>query len=80
MLQYFYMMTVLEKALEAARKLPENAQAEMALDIMERVAAFGTSLLSPTQDAEIRRRLSKPPEYVSEDEMRAFFGKHHVEL
>ena len=74
------MMTVLEKALEAARALPENAQAEMALDIMDRVAAFGGSLLSPAQDAEIRRRLSKPPQYASEEQMRAFFAKHHVDL
>ena len=29
------MMTTLEKAMDAARHLPENAQTELALDIME---------------------------------------------
>ena len=74
------MTNVLDKALEAARRLPEDAQSEMALDIMERVAAYGTSLLSPTQDAEIRRRLAQMPQYAPEDQMQAFFAHHKVGL
>ena len=75
-----YMMTVLEKAMDAARHLPENAQAELALDIMERVATSNTSLLSPAQDAEIRRRLSLSPQYVSDEHMQTFFAQHNVNL
>ena len=74
------MTTVLDKAIEAARQLPEDAQAELALEIMERVNAAGTSLLSTEQDAEIRRHLNAVPQYASDEQMQEFFAKHHVDL
>lgn len=72
------MIITLDDAVAAARRLPESTQSAIAVEILERVQAFGRSQLIADQQAEVRRRLAEPRQIADEAEVRQFFERHGV--
>ena len=73
------MAKLLEQAIAKLRKLPSARQdeaAELVLSVVEQEPE--TIHLSETQVAEVERRLSKPTEYTTHADVRAFFEKRGV--
>lgn len=70
----------LDRAVKAVRELPEEAQEAIAHELMERVSEFSRSHLSDEQREEVRRRLSKPRRYASDDEVKAVLRRYNPAL
>jgi hypothetical protein len=70
------MTQLLERAIQKAKTLSDLRQdevGEMLLDLVEQDNS--TLRLSPSQQAEVRRRLATPENFATEEEKRAFFNK-----
>lgn len=73
------MTKLLEEAIARLRSLPQGEQdaaAELVMDVMAHDA--GTVVLTPQQQAEVRRRLERVDELASHDRVRAYFKKQAV--
>jgi hypothetical protein len=70
----------LDKAVEAARRLPENAQAELAAELMERVEDVSTPERPEDRQRLIKDRLSKPLEAITRDELMAMLRRYNPAL
>lgn len=69
--------TNLDTAVEAVRKLPEEAQETIAHELMETVRVYRHLRLSEEQREEVRRRLAEPdPEMASDKEVEAVFNRY----
>ena len=71
--------TLLDQALNAARKLPQQTQDAIAADIIERVGDYDSAKLTPEQEAEVERRLSQPAHYASDARVTAFFARFGIQ-
>lgn len=68
--------TNLDRAFEAVRKLPQEAQDAIADNLMEAVSNYQHLRLTKDQREEVRRRLSEQnPEIATEAQVRAFFKR-----
>ncbi len=68
------MTKLLEQAIERLRALPSERQDAAAELLNELIETDPSALqLTPEQQAEVKRRLTQPTEYVSHDQVRAFF-------
>jgi hypothetical protein len=68
------MTTLLQNAFDKAKTLPNHRQDEVGEMILAILAQDNSELgLSESQQVEIRNRLAKPVELVSEAEMNSFF-------
>ena len=70
----------LDEAVEAARRLPENAQAELAAELMERVEDVSTPERPEDRQRLIKDRLSKPLEAITRDELMAMLRRYNPAL
>jgi hypothetical protein len=70
----------LDEAVEAARRLPENAQAELAAELMESVEDVSTPERPEDRQRLIKDRLSKPIEAVTRDELMAMLRRYNPAL
>ena len=70
----------LDKAFEAVKQLPKEAQEAIAEDLMEAVSGYRHLRLTDEQREEVRRRLSeKDPAMATEEQVQAFFGRYEQE-
>jgi len=70
----------LDEAVEAARRLPENAQAEIAAELMERVEDVSTPERPEDRQRLIKERLAKRLEAISRDELMALLRRYNPAL
>lgn len=70
----------LDDAVEAARRLPESAQTELAVELMERVEDISTPERPEDRQFLIKERLSKPLEAISRDELMALLRRYNPAL
>ncbi len=70
------MTKLLDRAIEAVRKLPAGRQDEAADMLLFLTAQEGSDLgLSPDQEAEVKRRLESAPRYLTEDQVSTLFKR-----
>ncbi len=68
------MTELLQNAIEKAKSLPNNRQDEVGQMLLAMMEQDSSELrLSESQQAEVRRRLAMPLDFVPEAEMNAFF-------
>ncbi|PIW29818.1 MAG: hypothetical protein COW30_03940 [Rhodospirillales bacterium CG15_BIG_FIL_POST_REV_8_21_14_020_66_15] len=67
----------LDDAVSAARKLPSDAQAAIARELMEQVEDFSTPERSAERQKIIKDRLSKPLRAISRDELTAMLRRYN---
>jgi hypothetical protein len=70
----------LDKAIEAARKLPQEAQEALAKELLERVEEFSAPERSPERQVVIKDRLSRPLKEVSLDDLMAMLRQYNPAL
>jgi len=68
----------LEEAMAAARRLPEDAQAELASELMERVEDVSTPDRPARRQAQIKERLQGQLGEVLRDEVMAVLRQYHA--
>lgn len=70
------MTKLLDDAIAEIRRLPEPQQDEIATIMLELASEGEDDLhLTPEQIQEVRRRLGEPDDFVSDEEMKAFFAR-----
>lgn len=70
----------LDDAIEAARRLPENVQTELAAELMERVEDISTPGRSEDRQRLIKERLAKPLEAIPRDDLMALLRRYNPAL
>jgi hypothetical protein len=70
----------LDEAVAAAKELPEDAQAELAMELMERVEDVLVPERPAPRQALIRERLSRPFEPISRDELTAMLRRYNPSI
>ena len=70
----------LDQAVAAARELSEDAQAELAAELMQRVEDISVPDRSPARQALIRDRLSKPLAAISRDDLTAMLRRYNPDV
>ena len=70
----------LDEAVKAVRRLPEDTQAALASELMERVEDVSTPDRPDDRQALIKDRLSKPLKVVSRDEFMAMLRQYNPAL
>lgn len=70
--------TTLETAIEAVRKLPEEAQTAIAQEMIEHADAIANYDLSDEQRAIVKERLAQPRTPLSVQEFQAFLDQYRV--
>lgn len=70
----------LDKAVEAARKLPQEAQEALAKELLDRVEEFSAPERSPERQAIIRERLARPLEAVSREDVMVMLRRYNPAL
>lgn len=72
-------MTKLDEAIARLRALPRKDQDTAAEFVMEVITQnTGAIRLTPEQQAEVRRRLDRPAQLATHDQVRAYFKKQAV--
>lgn len=75
--------TALEKlgrVIDAARKLPDEAQKAMAEELELMVSDFSQGHMNEMQRAEVKRRLAAPRRHVPDEEVRAVLRRYNPAL
>ncbi len=75
--------TALEKlgrAFEAARKLPDEAQAAIAEELELMISDFAQGHMNEMQRAEVKRRLAAPRQHVPDGAVRAVLRRYNPAL
>ncbi len=70
----------LDEAVEAARKLPNDAQAALASELMERIEDVSTLERPSDRQKIIKDRLAKPLKAISRDELMAMLRQYNPAL
>jgi len=67
----------LDEAMEAARRLPISAQAELAAELMEHIENISTPDRPEDRQQVIKERLAKPLEAISRDELMTVLRRYN---
>ncbi len=70
----------LDRAFEAIRELPLEAQAAIAGELERLILDFAQQRMNEAQRAEIKRRLAGPRQQVPEQEVRALLRRYNSDL